>query len=583
MRIGKRFIFLIASLLAAPSLAGTIDVSPGQNLGSAISDATSGETVLLGSGTFTVTSPITVPSGVTVTGVSCNSSHVVFNLPGNSNSTYYGFQIAANASNTTIEQLDLHSNHGVIQLGAGNAATQSYKNVVITNNNLQYGAGNLSDGTLVYGISVTMSNNGLQITHNYFHDSPSANRNWCIFSASNANLDYNLFYNIEDGGQLMYPGPNVSMSHNYGTMIHRMGQEGATTSSSSVTFNGNVFYNWATPYQDSDAISFVGTSSGQVNYTNNYFGATIAPGSGWGPADSSGLHRFGFAIEGNGHPEDVSGNIFVGTWACEVCSVSTNTNVYDNAVYGGAMWGEYTGEAGGTVTATGNATYSVNSAPNPPANTFAGPNPSSTTSSSSSTSPPVTKSITPASGGSISGVESSGASSYNLTSLGTSDWAHWGRGGSYGNFDHKASGDSQISNVTVVGSGDHGAYTYATRTVSWTGGTPTSADSADHGYLWANNAIGAGYSFTVPASTSTHTVYLYLGGYSSGSSLTAQLSDGSAANYTATLSSAGSYANVIAITFKAGSAGQSLKLTYVKSENVNGSSGSADLIAAWLQ
>jgi hypothetical protein len=570
-----QFLLLICGLLAAPSVAGAINVSPGQNLGSAISGATSGETVVLESGTFTVTSPIIVPSGVTVTGVSCNSTHVVFNLAGNSNSTYYGFQVAANASNTTIEQLDLHSNHGIIQLGAGNAAAQSYKNVVITNNNLQYGPGTLSDGTLVYGISVTMNNNGLQITHNYFHDSPSANRNWCIFSATNANLDYNLFYNIEDGGQLMYPGTNVSMSHNYGTNIHRMAQEGATGASSTVTFNGNVFYNWASPYQDSDGISFVGTSSGQVNYTNNYFGATVAPGSGWGPADSSGLHRFGFAIEGNGHPEDVTGNTFVGTWACEVCSVSTNTDVWDNTVYGGSLWGEYDGEAGGVVSAYDNATHSVNSAPSPPANTFAGPNPNSA--------PPVTRSAPSASGGSISGVESAGASSYNLASLGTSDWAHWGRGGIYGNFDHKASGNSQISNVTVVGSGDHGAYTYAPRTVSWTGGTPTSADTGDHGYLWANNATGAGYSFTVPAGTSTHTVYLYVGGFSSGSSLTAQLSDGSASNYTTSLSSSGSYANVIAVTYKAGSAGQTLKLTYVKSENINGSSGSADLMAAWLQ
>lgn len=575
MRFRMPFLLLIAGLLAAPSLGGTINVSPGQNLGSAISGATSGETVVLGSGTFTVSSPIIVPSGVTVTGVSCNSSHVVFNLAGNSNSAFYGFQIAANASNTTIEELDLHSNHGVIQLGAGNAATQSFKNIVITNNNLQYGPGTLSDGTLVYGISVTMSNTGLQITHNYFHDSPSANRNWCIFSATNANLDYNLFYNIEDGGQLQFPGANVSMSHNYGTNIHRMAQEGATSASSTVTFNGNVFYNWAEPYQDSDGISFVGTSSGQVNYTNNYFGATVAPGTGWGAPDSTGVHRFGFAIEGNGHPEDVSGNIFVGTWACEVCSVSTDTIVWDNAVYGGALWGEYDGEAGGTVKAYDNATYSVGSAPNPPANTFAGPNPSSA--------PAVARSAPAASGGSISGVEAAAASSYNLTSLGTSDWAHWGRGGIYGNFDHKASGGSQISNVTAVGSGSHGGWAQTGRTVSWTGGTPTSADSGDHGYIYGSNGIGAGYSFTVPAGTSTHTVYVYLGGYSSGSTLTAQLSDGSAANYVATLSSSGNYVNVIAVTYKAGSAGQTLKLTYAKSQNINGSTGSADLMAAWLQ
>ena len=74
-----------------------------------------------------------------------------------------------------------------------------------------------------------------------------------------------------------------------------------------------------------------------------------------------------------------------------------------------------------------------------------------------------------------------------------------------------------------------------------------------------------------------------MGGYSSGSTLTAHLSDGSAADCVVNLSSSGHYTDVVAITYKAASAGQTLTLSYVKSQNINGTGGSVDLIAAWLE
>jgi hypothetical protein len=578
MRLKMLLLFLLAGCIAAPSLAGTIYLNPGANINSGIAGAHSGDTVVLGAGNFNVGSPITVPSGVTLTGVSYNSTHVYFNIAGG-NATSYGFLVAGNASNTTIEQMDIHSNHGAIQLSLGDPYTDSYNNIHITRNNFQYGGGQLSDGSLVYGISVTMRNNGLQITHNYFHDSPNSVRNWCVFYANNANLDYNLFYNIEDGGQIQYANSNVSFSYNYGTRIHRMCQESATSASSNITYRGNVFYDWQNPYPDSFGISIVGNQSGEINFYNNYFRASLASGSGWGTPDGSGVHRFGLCFETTGYPCQVNGNQFVGTWACDVCSDGKDTNVWGNTVYGYALWGEYDGEAGGSVNVGSNSTQSVNAAPNPPANTFAGPGPGN--------SPPVTNSAPPpsvvTSGGSLKGSAAGAASSYSLSSLGTSDWAHWGRNGAYGNFDHKASGGSQISNVTKQGSGGYGGYTASNRKTAWTGGSPTVSDSADFGYIWANNGIGAGWSFTVPASTATHTVYVYLGGDSCGTTLTAHLSDGSAANYVATFSSSGGYSDVVAITYKAASAGQKLTLTFVKSSNINGTGGSADLMAAWLQ
>ena len=75
------------------------------------------------------------------------------------------------------------------------------------------------------------------------------------------------------------------------------------------------------------------------------------------------------------------------------------------------------------------------------------------------------------------------AASYNLTALGTADWAHWGRAGAYSNFDHDATGGSQISNVNTVGAGSYGGYAYSGRSVNWTNGTPTATDTGDDGYI----------------------------------------------------------------------------------------------------
>ena len=126
---------------------------------------------------------------------------------------------------------------------------------------------------------------------------------------------------------------------------------------------------------------------------------------------------------------------------------------------------------------------------------------SATTSAATLTVTPVS---TPTSG-SLVGSSSTAATSYNLTTLGTSDWAHFGTNGSASGFDHKAAsnsgGGSQISNVTKVGTGGFGGYKDDTgnRNASWTDGTPDTKATADTGFLYANNGIGAGYSFTAPA------------------------------------------------------------------------------------
>ncbi len=208
-----------------------------------------------------------------------------------------------------------------------------------------------------------------------------------------------------------------------------------------------------------------------------------------------------------------------------------------------------------------------------------------TNSANSATTTPATLNVLPATVGSLSGTQATAASSYNLTSLGTSDWAHWGTGGANPGFNHKATGGSKISNFNKIGTGgSYGGGTNASRNVTWSDGTPLASDSGDHGYLWDNGAVGSGFSFTVPASTTAQTLVVYAGGYGASSTLTAHLSDGTP-DYVATVNATTNtaYANVYTITFQAASAGQTLTISYVKSGNIPGkTNGSADLIAAML-
>jgi hypothetical protein len=194
----------------------------------------------------------------------------------------------------------------------------------------------------------------------------------------------------------------------------------------------------------------------------------------------------------------------------------------------------------------------------------------------------VTVSVSSAQSGSLTATFGTAAASYNLTTLGASDWAHWGRGGVYGRFDHKASGGSQISNVTVVGSGAvSGGWSDAARSVTWTGGTPTASGTNDHGYIWSNGALNTGFSFTAPADTQTRTLQVYVGASNASATLTAHLSDGSAPDYSKSYTGPGAF--IYTITYKALAANQTLKITLLKTGNNAGfTDGSADLDAAML-
>jgi hypothetical protein len=170
---------------------------------------------------------------------------------------------------------------------------------------------------------------------------------------------------------------------------------------------------------------------------------------------------------------------------------------------------------------------------------------------------------------------------YDLTALGTADWAHWGRAGGP-NFDHKLNGRSQISDVTLVGTG-HSSYNGGSnpRAATWTDGTPTESISGEAGYYYTE-ALESGWSFTVPASTTPRTLYVYCGGWGVFHTLSAHLSDWSSPDYVNVYQHGQNYQNLYQIDYQAASDNQTLTVTLRKTGNEPGGNGSVDLKAAWL-
>ncbi|GEM_PF-2449537 len=184
--------------------------------------------------------------------------------------------------------------------------------------------------------------------------------------------------------------------------------------------------------------------------------------------------------------------------------------------------------------------------------------------------------------------------SYDLTALGTVDWAHWGHGGSDPSFDHKSTGGGQISDLTQIAASGKpfGVADPAPKwSVSWTDGTPTASATADGRYYYTEG-LGNGWSLTVPADTSPRKFFLLCGGWGTHGTLTAELSDGSAAAYSVDLwdtsapnpeTSMEHYSYLVQINYQAAAAGQTLTIRYIKAQNdPRWNSGSVDIKAAWL-
>ena len=161
-------------------------------------------------------------------------------------------------------------------------------------------------------------------------------------------------------------------------------------------------------------------------------------------------------------------------------------------------------------------------------------------------------------GGNLSGSGNSATTTDNLTSEGTADWVHWGDTV----LNRKSGVTPQIANYTVVGSGSVLSYSNDPRALSWTDGTPTAGGSNHNGiYI---NSLHNGFSFTAPADTNSRTLTVHVGGWLSGGTLTASLSDRSAAAYAdSTTPASGQYDRNYALTYNAASTGQALTVTWV--------------------
>jgi len=165
-------------------------------------------------------------------------------------------------------------------------------------------------------------------------------------------------------------------------------------------------------------------------------------------------------------------------------------------------------------------------------------------------------------GGGLSGTVTpvTTAQAFNLTTMGNGDWAAWGFDG----YDHDSSGGSKISNVSVYGGGSLNSFTSSFLGMTWTNGTPDVSETNETNGYYNAGGIGDGFTLTAPASTTTQTLTVFVGGWTTGGTLNATLSDGSAAPYTnSSLSNSGSsYFGYYTFTYFAASAGQTLTVTW---------------------
>jgi Bacterial Ig-like domain (group 1) len=170
----------------------------------------------------------------------------------------------------------------------------------------------------------------------------------------------------------------------------------------------------------------------------------------------------------------------------------------------------------------------------------------------------LTNTAVSTSGGALTGSGTSASTASSLTTVGPTDWVHWGDA----SLNRKAGVTAQISTYSVVGSGTVHTYSNDPRTLSWSDGTPTATGSNDTGLYISGTKNG--FSFTVPADTTTRVLSVYVGGWNSSGTLTAHLSDGSAADFVNTTTAASAqYDGNYTLSYNAASAGQTITISWV--------------------
>jgi hypothetical protein len=184
--------------------------------------------------------------------------------------------------------------------------------------------------------------------------------------------------------------------------------------------------------------------------------------------------------------------------------------------------------------------------------------------------------------GALSGVYEviASASTINLTTEGTIDWAHWGRT-SPTDFNHRAEVAHEISNFTLIGQGPILQFGDNFTGYSWTNGTPTARATRTTSGIYLNNNDN-GFEISVPADTTVKTLKVYVGAYAAQMHFEAALSDNSAPQYVdESFQNASDGPNrAYVLNFAANSAGQKLVVRYWV---INGDGGNVTLQAAALR
>ena len=174
----------------------------------------------------------------------------------------------------------------------------------------------------------------------------------------------------------------------------------------------------------------------------------------------------------------------------------------------------------------------------------------------------------------------------DLTHEGTADWAHWGYSVA-SDFDHKATGNGQISNFTSVGINAPTQYGDNLVAYRWQDGLPGSGRHAMTDPKGTNTGVyvlTGGFKVVAPAGPTPRRLRLYVGVYNAEGQLDAALGDNSAPAYSdGSFTSTGGKAVTAeyVITYAAATAGQQLVLQWTITNAQLG--GNVTLQAATLQ
>ncbi len=157
----------------------------------------------------------------------------------------------------------------------------------------------------------------------------------------------------------------------------------------------------------------------------------------------------------------------------------------------------------------------------------------------------------------------------NLTTEGTTDWEIWGYQG-VNHSVHKSAGHGKISPITYINFNQQDIVIYggSQTQYSWSDGTPTtSTPYIEPSGIELVGGKSCGFQFTVPASTTVHTLRVYVGVDDGQGNLVATLSDGTSYHDTTFSNVTTVQGDFYVLRYQASSNNQILKIQYTVSND----------------